>query len=57
MIEDEKRTLTLRLDSIWSAGLGVEWQWTENRAVSATLDYLQLGDAPVTSPPSRASAQ
>jgi len=50
MVEDENRTLTLRLDSMWSAGVGVEWQWTEKRALSATLNYLELGDAPVASP-------
>jgi hypothetical protein len=40
----------LRLDSFWAAGVGVEWQWTPTRVVSATLNYIQLGDAPVTSP-------
>jgi long-chain fatty acid transport protein len=50
MIKDDQRTLTLRLDSMWAAGFGVEWQWTPTRAVSATLNYIQLDDAPVTSP-------
>ncbi len=36
---------------MWVAGVGVEWQWTPTRAVSATLNYTQIGDAPVTSPP------
>jgi len=40
----------MRLDSKWAAGVGVEWQWTPTRAASATLNYIQLGDAPVTSP-------
>ena len=51
MIDDDQRTITLRLDSMWVAGVGVEWQWTPTRAVSATLNYIQMGDAPVTSPP------
>ena len=50
MVADDQRTLTLRLDSMWAAGVGVEWQWTPTRVVSATLNYIQLGDAPVTSP-------
>ncbi len=50
MIDDDQRTLTLRLDSMWAAGVGVEWQWTPTRIVSATLNYIQMGDAPVTSP-------
>ena len=50
MISDDQRTLTLRLDSMWVVGVGVEWQWTPTRAVSATLNYLQLGDAPLMSP-------
>lgn len=50
MIDDDQRTLTLRLDSMWAAGIGVEWQWTPTRVVNATLNYIQIGDAPVTSP-------
>ena len=50
MIDDDQRTLTLRLDSMWAAGVGFQWQWTPTRAVTATLNYIQLGDAPVTSP-------
>ena len=50
MVDDDQRTLTLRLDSMWAVGVGVEWQWTPKRTVSATLNYIQLGDAPVTSP-------
>jgi long-chain fatty acid transport protein len=50
MVDDDERTLTLRLDSMWAAGFGVEWQWTETRALSATLNYIQLGDAPLMSP-------
>jgi long-chain fatty acid transport protein len=50
MIEDENRTITLRLDSMWAVGVGIEWQWTDKRAITATLNYLKMGDAPVTSP-------
>lgn len=51
MVEDDKRTLTLRLDRIWSIGAGFEWQWKENRRVSASLNYLKIDDAPVSTPP------
>lgn len=51
MVDDDERTLTLRLDSLWSAGVGIEWQWTDRRVVDVTLNYLKLDDAPVTSPP------
>jgi hypothetical protein len=27
LIDDEDRTMTLRLDAIWSAGVAAEWQW------------------------------
>ena len=50
MVEDDKRTVTLRLDAMWAVGVGIEWRWKDNRAISATLNYLQMGDAPVTTP-------
>lgn len=50
MVDDANRTLALRLDSIWSIGVGVERQWTPERTVSATVSYLGIGDAPVTTP-------
>ncbi len=50
MIEDENRTLALRLDSMWSLGVGFEWQWTDNRTLGASISYIGIGDAPVTSP-------
>jgi long-chain fatty acid transport protein len=50
MVEDDDRTLTLRLDSMWSAGIGLEWQWKDRRAISATLNYLEIDEAPVSSP-------
>ena len=51
LISDDQRTLTLKPDSKWIAGVGVEWQWTPIRTIIATLYYIQMGDAPVTSPP------
>jgi long-subunit fatty acid transport protein len=50
MISDDQRTLTLRLDSVWVVGIGLGWQWTPTRAINATLNYIETGDAPITSP-------
>ena len=50
MIDDENRTMALRLDSMWSLGVGFEWQWKDNRTVTASLNYLEAGDAPVSTP-------
>ena len=50
MIEDDNRTITLRLDSMWSAGIGLEWRWKDNRTISASLNYLEMDEAPTTSP-------
>lgn len=50
MIDDDERTMTLRLDALWSAGVAAEWQWTESRTVKMSLSYMGLDDAPVTTP-------
>ncbi len=50
MIKDENRTMMLRLDAATSYGFGVEWQTKKGRLFSVTLNYLDFGDAPVTSP-------
>ena len=48
MVDDDERTILLRLDSMWGAGIGIEWQWKPTRTLNANLNYLQLGDAPVS---------
>ena len=48
MVDDDQRTMTLRLDSVWSAGIGAEWRWTKDRSVTASLSYIGVGDAPVS---------
>jgi long-chain fatty acid transport protein len=50
VIGDNNRTLTLRLDDIWSFGVGFRWQWRPDRTVNVTFNYLTLGDAPVETP-------
>ena len=46
-VEDEDRSIILRLDELWSVGVEAEWQWTEHRNVLFGVSYLTLGDAPV----------
>ena len=48
MIDDDDRSMTLRLDALWSLGVAAEWQWTEDRTVSMSVAYMGVGDAPVT---------
>jgi len=50
MIDDDERTMTLRLDALWSAGVAAEWQWTESRTVKLSMSYMGLDYAPVTTP-------
>jgi long-chain fatty acid transport protein len=50
MIEDDNRTLTLRLDSMWSLGIGFQWRWKKNRVITGSLNYVMIDDAPVNTP-------
>lgn len=50
IIEDENRTLMLRLDTATSYGIGIEWTTRKGNAWTATLNYLDMGDAPIQSP-------
>ena len=49
-VEDEHRTMTMRLDELWAIGMEAEWQWTEHRDLFFGLSYMTLGDAPGNSP-------
>ncbi len=48
MVDDDVRTMTLRMDSLWSVGAGFEWRWKPGRTVSGVLNYAEIGEAPVT---------
>jgi len=48
MIDDDQRTMTLRLDALWSLGLAAEWRWTDSRRVNMSVSYFGMDDAPVT---------
>jgi long-chain fatty acid transport protein len=50
MIDDDERTMTLRLDALWSLGLAAEWRWTDSRSVKISVSYVGMGDAPVSTP-------
>jgi long-chain fatty acid transport protein len=50
MIDDDERTMTLRLDALWSLGLAAEWRWTDARSVKFSVSYVGMDDAPVSTP-------
>jgi hypothetical protein len=50
MIDDDERTMTLRLDALWSLGLAAEWRWADSRSVKFSVSYVGMGDAPVSTP-------
>lgn len=50
MIDDDERTMTLRLDSLWSLGIAGEWRWTDTRNVKVSVSHFAMGDAPVSTP-------
>ncbi len=50
MIDDDERTMTLRLDALWSLGLAGEWRWTDSRRVKMSVSYMGMDDAPVSTP-------
>jgi long-chain fatty acid transport protein len=50
MIDDDERTMTLRLDALWSLGLAAERRWTDSRSIRISVSYVGMGDAPVSTP-------
>jgi long-chain fatty acid transport protein len=50
MIDDDERTMTLRLDALWSLGLAAEWRWTDSRSIRISMSYVGMDDAPVSTP-------
>ena len=50
MVDDEDRTMTLRLDQVWTAAVAAEWQWTDDRSVEFSVSYIGIDDAPVETP-------
>ena len=50
MVDDDERTMTLRLDAFWSMGLAAEWHWTDARSVKLSVSYVGMDDAPVSTP-------
>jgi len=50
MIDDDERTMTLRIDALWSLGVAAEWAWTDTRSVKMSVSYLGMDDAPVSTP-------
>jgi len=50
MIDDEDRTMTLRMDQVWTAAVAAEWQWKEDLALDMSVAYIGIDDAPVETP-------
>jgi long-chain fatty acid transport protein len=48
MVDDDERNMSVRVDSTWGLGVGIQWRWRDQRTVTANLGYLDGGDAPVT---------
>lgn len=46
-VDDEDRTFSMRIDSLWGAGAGVTYELTPERSVDFNATFLRLGDAPV----------
>ncbi|MGI9291665.1 MAG: OmpP1/FadL family transporter [Gammaproteobacteria bacterium] len=51
MVDDDNRQITLRIDEIWGAGIGLEWRYSDNLLFDATFNYIQIDDSPVESDP------
>ena len=51
LVEDEDRIFLLRLDDIWGLGFAAEWDWSKGRKIDINFSYLDLGEAPIESPP------
>ncbi len=50
MVDDDERTMTLRIDALWSLGIAAEWLWTDTRSVKMSVSYMGMDDAPVSTP-------
>ena len=46
-VDDEDRTLQMRLDAIWVLGVGLTYELMEDRSVDINVNYANLGKAPV----------
>jgi long-chain fatty acid transport protein len=47
MVDDDNRQLSLRLDEIWGVGAGFEWKVSPKLRFDATINYIQIDDAPI----------
>ena len=48
MVDDDNRQLSLRLDDAWGVGAGIEWRWSDNWLLDASVSYTEMGDSPLT---------
>jgi len=47
-IDDEDRTIFLRLDEMWGVGLGIKYDFDKMRSVALDVTYIQFGDGEFT---------
>ena len=48
-VDDEDRTLAMRLDAMWVVGVGLSYELMEDRSLDLNVNYVNLGEAPVDS--------
>lgn len=48
-VDDEDRTLAMRLDAMWVVGVGLTYELMEGRSLDVNANYINLGEAPVDS--------
>jgi long-chain fatty acid transport protein len=46
-VSDDKRPLTMRIDSMWGVGAGLNYKLTEQRSVDLNANFIYLGEASV----------
>ncbi|MEP5766723.1 MAG: outer membrane protein transport protein [Halieaceae bacterium] len=47
IVDDDDRTLSMRMDAMWGVGVGAEYQLGENRSVDVNANFMNVGEAPV----------
>jgi long-chain fatty acid transport protein len=47
-VSDENRTVTWRLDDLWGLGVGAERRFSDRRILGFNLNYLDIGEAPLS---------
>ncbi|MAT91463.1 MAG: hypothetical protein CME59_02570 [Halioglobus sp.] len=46
-VDDDDRTFSIRMDSVWGVGAGLTYQLTDERSVDVNANFFHVGEAPV----------